>query len=88
MRVVIVVKQHSEFASEAEMWKRDFEYEARKEVELIDPETIDGEMFARARNIVQYPTVLVLQDDGMVIKKWTGRPLPQISEVKYVIREV
>ena len=54
MRVVIVVKQHSEFASEAEMWKRDFEYEARKEVELIDPETIDGEMFARARDIVQY----------------------------------
>ena len=76
MRVVIVVKQHSEFASEAEIWKRDFEYEARKEVELIDPETIDGEMFARARDIVQYPTVLA------------GRPLPQISEVKYVIREV
>ena len=47
MRVVIVVKQHSEFASEAEMWKRDFEYEARKEVELIDPETIDGELFAK-----------------------------------------
>ena len=37
---------------------------------------------------MQYPTVLVLQDDGMVVKKWAGRPLPQISEVKYVIREV
>lgn len=33
-------------------------------MELIDPETIDGEMFARARDIVQYPTVLVCKMMG------------------------
>lgn len=60
MRIVIVVKKQSEYYREAVEWQGDFQRETRREVELIDPETMEGEIFASARDIVQYPAVVVL----------------------------
>lgn len=88
MRVVIVVKKQSEYFREASEWQTDFSRETGNDVEIIDPETIDGEIFASARDIVQYPTLVVLGDDGEIIKKWSGSPLPQFDQVIYTLRSV
>ena len=45
MRIVIVVKTHSEYFREAEEWGVEYQRETGREVELIDPETIEGEIF-------------------------------------------
>lgn len=88
MRVVIVVKRESEYFREAEEWRVDFSRETGNEVEMIDPETIEGEIFASTRDIIQYPSVVVLGGSGEVIKKWSGSPLPQFDQVSYVLRSV
>ena len=88
MRVVIVVKRESEYFREAEEWRMDFSRETGNEVEMIDPETIEGEIFASTRDIMQYPSVVVLGGSGEVIKKWSGSPLPQFDQVSYVLRSV
>lgn len=88
MRVVVVVKKDSEFFREALEWQTDYQFETGKEVELIDPETIEGEIFASAREIMQYPTVLVLGGNGEILKKWSGSPLPQFDQINYIMRSV
>ena len=88
MRVVIVVKRESEYFREAEEWRGGFSRETGNEVEMIDPETIEGEIFASTRDIMQYPSVVVLGGSGEVIKKWSGSPLPQFDQVSYVLRSV
>ena len=88
MRVAIVVKIHSEYFREADEWKTEFSRETGQEVELIDPETIEGEIFASTREIVQYPSLVVLGGSGEIVKKWSGSPLPQFDQVLYMLRSV
>ena len=88
MRLVIVVKTQSEYFSEAEEWGVADQRETGREVELIDPETIEGEIFASTRDIMQYPSLLILGGSGEIVKKWSGSPLPQFDQVSYMLRSV
>ena len=82
----MVVRDNAEYTREATDWMTDFTRETGIEVEWEDPETIQGEMFARHHDIVQYPTLCVLRDDSKVLAKWAGK-LPQFEEVAYVMRD-
>ena len=88
MRIVIVVKTHSEYFREAEEWSVEYGRETGREVELIDPETIEGENFASTRDIVQYPCLLVLGGSGEIVKRWSGSPLPPFDQVSYMLRSM
>lgn len=88
MRVVVVWKDHTDYAREVTDWMAEFEKVTGKKVESVDPETIEGEMFVRARGMMQYPSVVALNDEGSVLKEWKGTPLPQFEEVQYYTREM
>ena len=88
MRIVIVVKTNSEYFREAEEWGVEYQRETGREVELIDPETIEGEIFASTRDIMQYPSLLMRGGGGEIVKKWSGSPLPQFDQVSYMLRSV
>ena len=87
MRVVCVWRDNTDYAREVIMWMDDFKHDTGKDVESLDPDSIDGEIFVKARDIVEYPTVVAVADDGTVLKSWRGTPLPQIDEVSYYVRE-
>ena len=86
MRVVMVCRDNTEYTREAFDWMTEFKRETGYDVELEDPETISGEMFAMHHDIVQYPTVCVMRDDSKVLAKWAGK-LPQFEEVTYIMRD-
>ena len=88
MRILIVVKNHSEFFREADEWGVEFSRETGREVELIDPETIEGEIFASTRDIMQYPSLVILGGNGEIVKKWSGSPLPQFDQVSNMLLRV
>ena len=88
MRIVIVVKTHSEYIRAAEEGGLEAQRETGREVELIDPETIEGEIFVSTRDIMQYPSLLILGGSGEIVKKWSGSPLPQFDQVSYMLRSV
>lgn len=83
MRAVIVYKIESDHAREVLDYLRDFTRQTGRELEEVDPETREGADFCRAYDVVEYPTILGLSDDGQMQQMWRGRPLPTISEVSF-----
>ena len=86
MRVVMVVRDNMEYTREAMDWVSEFKRETGYDVDVEDPETIHGEIFASHHDIVQYPTICVMRDDSKMLAKWAGK-LPQFEEVTYVMRD-
>ncbi|MBQ3306174.1 hypothetical protein IJH02_01930 [Candidatus Saccharibacteria bacterium] len=86
MRVVCLYKRETDYGREVEDYLNDIgRMPTKSEIEAIDPETIDGEIMARARDIVRYPAILALDGNGSVVQEWIGLPLPPIDEVVYYL---
>jgi hypothetical protein len=85
MRVVVVYKRESDYGREVEEYLQDFTRQTTRELEVMDPDTRDGSAFCRTYDIVEYPTIIALSDDGSLQNLWRGRPLPTISEVSYYV---
>lgn len=83
MKVVVVYKPDSEHARVVTDWLRDFERQTGKKLEEIDPESRSGASLCRAYDIVEYPTLLAVDDNGQMQNMWRGTMLPTISEVSY-----
>ena len=61
----------------------DFARQTGRSLEVLDPDTLEGESFCRAYDIVEYPTIIALSDDGHMQNLWRGTTLPTINEVSY-----
>lgn len=84
MKVVVLYRPNSEYARAVEEFAREFarRYEDKK-LEMISIDTRDGSATASLYDILRYPAILALTDDGQVIHEWHGEILPQINEVSY-----
>lgn len=85
MRVAVVYRYESDHAREVLSYLRDFSRQTGHEIEEIDPDTREGAHFCRTYDIVEYPTLAALSDDGQLQHMWRGRPLPTISEVSFYV---
>ncbi len=83
MRVVCVYREGEDYSRTVEEWLRDFERRTGKEIERMSPDGREGVQFCRAYDIVEYPTILALGDDGAVLSMWRGKELPLFDEVAY-----
>ena len=86
MRVVCLYKRETDYGREVEEYLTDLGRMAtRTQCEVLNPETIEGEMFARARDIVRYPAIVAVDNNGSVVQEWIGLPLPSMDEVAYYL---
>lgn len=85
MKTVVVYKEQSDHAREVTDYLRDFARQTGHVLETIDPETREGSSFCRTYDIVEYPSVVAMSDDGQLQNLWRGRPLPTISEVSFYV---
>lgn len=83
MRVVVVTKEATDYARGVTEWLHDFTRQTGRTLETVDPDTRIGADFCRVYDIVEYPTVVAMGDDGQMQQLWRGMPLPTISEVSY-----
>lgn len=83
MRAIVVYKPESDHAREVTDYLRDFHRQTGRKLEEVNPEEPAGIDFCRAYDIVEYPSILALSDDGRLLNLWRGRPLPTINEVSY-----
>lgn len=83
MKAVVVYKLESDHAREVIDYLREFQRRTGRELEQVDPDTREGSDFCRAYDVVEYPSVLALDDSGKVLNLWRGSPLPTINEVSY-----
>ncbi len=66
----------------AEDYVKDFErIHADRSIELISLDTPAGADMARLYDVVRYPAILAIADDGSLQKLWQDRPWPLMDEV-------
>lgn len=85
MKVTIIYKDASDHAREVLDYLRDFERQTGKKLEVLDPDSRDGASFCRAYDIVEYPSLIATDAQGIMQNLWRGRPLPKIEEVSYYV---
>lgn len=83
MRIVVVYKQESDYARSVIDFLRDIKHQTGYDLEELNPDTREGADLCRTYDVVEYPTILALDTDGVMQTMWRGLPLPTISEVGY-----
>ena len=86
MRIVVVYKDASDHGREVREYVDDFEKQTGLEIEQKNPDDSRNQFFLQAYDIVEYPTILAIADDGRLLQMWHGQPLPLIDEVAYYAR--
>lgn len=85
MRVVVLYKEATDYARQVEEYIGDFKRQTGHELETMDPESTGGISFCEAYDILEFPIIVALSDDGHLQNQWRGLPLPTISEVSYYV---
>lgn len=83
MRVVCVWREGEDYSRIVREWMREFEWRTGREIESLDPQTHEGEGFCQAYDVVEYPTMMALDNKGGVLEMWRGKMLPTFDEVNY-----
>jgi hypothetical protein len=82
MKVLILYRPDSEHGRIVEEFIREFQFRYSGEhVEVINIDSRDGIATATLYDIMQYPAILVIRNDGAVQKVWMGEQMPLMDEV-------
>lgn len=85
MSIVIVDRSSGEHARLLEEFLHDFKSKNQQDPEVIDPDSREGADLCRLYDVVEYPTILALSNNGQLRQIWRGIPLPLVSEVSYYV---
>ena len=85
MRTIVVYKDETDYARTVTDYMRDFKRQTGHDLESLNPDEADGAAFCRTYDIVEYPSIVALSDDGSLLNLWRGLPLPTISELSYYV---
>lgn len=83
MRAVVVFREQSDHARPVREFLREYERRVGRELETVNPDTREGSQLCRLYDIVEYPSVVAMSDDGVMQQMWRGLPLPLINEVTF-----
>lgn len=83
MRVVVLYKEQRDYTRTVIDYMRDFYHQTGRQLETLDPDSKEGVSFARTYDLLEFPSIVALSDDGVLQNTWKGLPLPTISEVSY-----
>lgn len=82
MRVLVLYRPNSEHGRLTDDFIRD--YQARRQsdrLEVLSIDTREGSALATLYDVMEYPAIMVLQDNGSIQKIWQGSILPLMDEV-------
>lgn len=83
MRVMAIYKTESDYARQVFDFLRDVKHQTGYDIEEVNPETREGIAMCRDYSIVEYPSIIAVNNEGVMQNMWRGLPLPTISEVGY-----
>lgn len=85
MRVIVLYKDNTDYARQVSDYVRDFLRQTGHELETMNPDSKEGIAFCSTYDIMDFPTLVALSNDGQMQQMWRGLPLPTISEVSYYV---
>ena len=85
MKVLVLYRPRSEHRSAVEEFIRQYKSQyPGSQIEEHDVDQEDGAMMASLYDVMSYPVILVVRDDGSVTQSWQGEDtLPGPSDVNY-----
>ena len=81
MKVIILYHPQSEHSRIVEEYAHNFERQRGEIIQMVSLDTKEGAATATLYDIMAYPAVLALSDDGQIRKSWEGAQLPLMNEV-------
>ena len=81
MRVVCVFREGEDYSRAVNEWLEGFYRQTGRKLEVINPDKETG--FCETYDVVEYPTILALDNNGSVRGMWRGKDLPLFDEVLY-----
>lgn len=83
VKLLVLYRPNSEYEREVESFVRDFQrrYDIGRKIEMVSLNTRDGAATASLYDVVAYPAIMVLADDGSLVNMWQGMPLPLMDDV-------
>ena len=85
MKVIIFYRDASEHGQAVREFLRDFQKQTGHHIEEVNPDSPSGSQIATTYDIMEFPTLLAVDDSGTMQNIWSGLPLPTISEVSYYV---
>ena len=85
MKVMLIYQSESDHARTVTDWLRDFRRQTGKDIEELHPDSREGAEFCRTYDIVEYPSIVALDDEGRLQNLWRGAMLLTIGEVSYYV---
>ena len=85
MRVVVVTKEGMDYSRGVNEWLEEFARRTGRELEVLDPNSGEGEGFVRTYDILEYPAIVAISTEGAEVMRWSGAMLPTINEVSFYV---
>lgn len=86
MKVIVLYRPNSEHARAIEEYCHDFVTQDKgREVELVNIDSVQGAHLAELYEVVQYPAIVALEENGGLLHMWQGdtEVPPLMSELAY-----
>ena len=88
MKTVVIYRPNSDHGRKVEDFLRDFQrLHPELRVEALNIDSRDGTAMATLYDVLAYPAIMVLQNDGQMQKYWQGDNLPLMDEVASYARQ-
>jgi len=85
MRLLVIYRQNSDHRLKVEEFLRELKNQYPEiKLEILDSDSREGMAEASLYDMLSYPAVLALRDDGSVLQSWAGvDELPGLGDVAY-----
>ena len=84
MKIVILYHPQSDHSRIIEEYVHDFaKRNPEVSLEAMSVDTRDGANMATTYDVVSYPTMIAVRENGELTQAWPGLPLPLMNEVAY-----
>ena len=82
MKVIILYRPESEYGRQVASFIHDYQtVHQDSKLEILNIDSRDGSATASLYDVMQNPAILILRDDGSVVKSWEGETLPLMDEI-------
>ena len=85
MKTLMIYRPNSEHERMVIDYLRDFKMQTGRDLPTMNVDTPEAIELCRLYGIMEYPAILVRDDEGHMQNLWVGAVLPRIGEVSYYV---
>lgn len=86
MKTLLFYRPNSEHERRVLDYLRDFKMRTGKDIPTQDVDTPEGVELCELYGIMEYPAIIVTDDEGHIQNLWTADRMPPINELSYYVQ--